>query len=81
MPPNAVGRRAAAPHRIVDPVAGDLIGVKLHILIQKTLGGIQTDLVLARPGLIADAMFKQRFQRLVCWAGVMRGRFRGRCSA
>ena len=59
MPPNAVGRRAAAPHRIVDPVAGDLIGVKLHILIQKTLGGIQTDLVLARPGLIADAMFKQ----------------------
>ncbi|MFI6416897.1 FAD-binding dehydrogenase [Streptomyces sp. NPDC050842] len=36
--------RAAAPHRILDPAAGPLIGVKLHILTRKTLGGIQTDL-------------------------------------
>lgn len=36
--------RVAAPHRILDPVAGPLIGVKLHILTRKTLGGIQTDL-------------------------------------
>ncbi|WP_329237042.1 FAD-binding dehydrogenase [Actinoallomurus sp. NBC_01490] len=36
--------RAAAPHRILDPQAGPLIGVKLHILTRKTLGGIQTDL-------------------------------------
>ncbi|MFG1699774.1 FAD-binding dehydrogenase [Nonomuraea sp. NPDC049309] len=36
--------RTAAPHRILDPQAGPLIGVKLHILTRKTLGGIQTDL-------------------------------------
>jgi predicted oxidoreductase len=36
--------RVAAPHRILDPAAGPLIGVKLHILTRKTLGGIQTDL-------------------------------------
>jgi uncharacterized protein len=36
--------RAVTPHRILDPAAGPLIGVKLHILTRKTLGGIQTDL-------------------------------------
>ncbi len=36
--------RTAAPHRILDPEAGPLIGVKLHVLTRKTLGGIQTDL-------------------------------------
>ncbi|GAA3158987.1 FAD-binding dehydrogenase [Planomonospora alba] len=36
--------RAVAPHRLLDPAAGPLIGVKLHILTRKTLGGIQTDL-------------------------------------
>jgi predicted oxidoreductase len=36
--------RAAAPHRLLDPAAGPLIGVQLHILTRKTLGGIQTDL-------------------------------------
>ena len=36
--------RTATPHRILDPEAGPLIGVKLHILTRKTLGGIQTDL-------------------------------------
>lgn len=36
--------RVAAPHRILDPSAGPLIGVRLHILTRKTLGGIQTDL-------------------------------------
>lgn len=36
--------RVAGPHRILDPAAGPLIGVKLHILTRKTLGGIQTDL-------------------------------------
>jgi predicted oxidoreductase len=36
--------RVAAPHRILDPAAGPLIGVKLHTLTRKTLGGIQTDL-------------------------------------
>ncbi|MFF9671885.1 FAD-binding dehydrogenase [Streptomyces eurythermus] len=36
--------RVAAPHRILDPAAGPLIGVRLHVLTRKTLGGIQTDL-------------------------------------
>ncbi|MFC5790607.1 FAD-binding dehydrogenase [Agromyces tardus] len=36
--------RVASPHRILDPKAGPLIAVKLHILTRKSLGGIQTDL-------------------------------------
>jgi predicted oxidoreductase len=36
--------RAAAPHRLLDPAAGPLIAVQLHVLTRKTLGGIQTDL-------------------------------------
>ncbi|MYW44140.1 FAD-binding dehydrogenase [Streptomyces sp. SID486] len=36
--------RVAAPHRILDPAAGPLIAVRLHVLTRKTLGGIQTDL-------------------------------------
>jgi predicted oxidoreductase len=36
--------RVAAPHKLLDPDAGPLIGVKLHILTRKTLGGLQTDL-------------------------------------
>lgn len=36
--------RAASPHKILDPSAGPLIAVKLHILTRKSLGGIQTDL-------------------------------------
>ncbi|MET9211369.1 MULTISPECIES: FAD-binding dehydrogenase [unclassified Nocardia] len=36
--------RTTAPHRVLDPAAGPLIGVKLHVLTRKSLGGIQTDL-------------------------------------
>lgn len=36
--------RVATPHQLLDPAAGPLIAVKLHILSRKTLGGIQTDL-------------------------------------
>jgi uncharacterized protein len=36
--------RIAAPHRLLDPDAGPLIAVRLHILTRKTLGGLQTDL-------------------------------------
>jgi predicted oxidoreductase len=36
--------RIAAPHKLLDPGAGPLIGVKLHILTRKTLGGLETDL-------------------------------------
>ena len=53
--------RTAKPHRLLDPAAGPLIGVRLHILTRKTLGGLHTDLearVLNRenkpvPGLYA----------------------------
>ncbi|MFD4752188.1 FAD-binding dehydrogenase [Streptomyces sp. NPDC058426] len=36
--------RAAAPHRVLDPAAGPLVAVKLHILTRKSLGGLETDL-------------------------------------
>ncbi|MBN9182884.1 MAG: FAD-binding protein, partial [Microbacterium sp.] len=36
--------RTAAPHRILDPQAGPLIAVRLHVLTRKSLGGIETDL-------------------------------------
>ena len=36
--------RVAEPHRLLDPAAGPLIGVRLHVLTRKTLGGLQTDL-------------------------------------
>lgn len=36
--------RTAAPHRILDPAAGPLIAVRLHVLTRKSLGGIETDL-------------------------------------
>jgi uncharacterized protein len=36
--------RVAAPHRLLDPKAGPLIAVRLHILTRKSLGGLQTDL-------------------------------------
>jgi predicted oxidoreductase len=36
--------RVAAPHRILDPEAGPLVAVRLHVLTRKSLGGLQTDL-------------------------------------
>ncbi|HEV7173294.1 FAD-binding dehydrogenase [Pedococcus sp.] len=36
--------RTARPHRILDPAAGPLIAVRLHVLTRKTLGGLETDL-------------------------------------
>jgi predicted oxidoreductase len=36
--------RVATPHRLLDPKAGPLIAVKLHIVTRKSLGGIETDL-------------------------------------
>ena len=36
--------RVAPPHRLLDPAAGPLIAVRLHILTRKTLGGLHTDL-------------------------------------
>lgn len=36
--------RVASPHRLLDPKAGPLIAVRLHVLSRKTLGGLETDL-------------------------------------
>jgi len=36
--------RTAKPHRILDPLHGPLIAVRLNILTRKTLGGLETDL-------------------------------------
>ncbi|MFE6814495.1 FAD-binding dehydrogenase [Streptomyces sp. NPDC057675] len=52
--------RTAAPHRVLDPGAGPLIGVRLHVLTRKTLGGIQTDLdsrVLGADGRPVSALY------------------------
>jgi uncharacterized protein len=52
--------RTAAPHRILDPKAGPLIGVKLHVLTRKSLGGLQTDLagrVLTPDGAPLEGLF------------------------
>lgn len=54
--------RTAPPHRLLDPKAGPLIGVKMNLMTRKTLGGLECDLdgrVLRRdsggalPGLYA----------------------------
>jgi hypothetical protein len=45
--------RVAPPHRLLDPKAGPLIAVRLHVLTRKSLGGLETDLsgrVLAADG-------------------------------
>ncbi len=52
--------RIAKPHRILDPDAGPLIAVKLHILTRKSLGGLQTDLdgrVLDADGEVVPGLF------------------------
>ncbi len=52
--------RVATPHRILDPKAGPLIAVKLHLLTRKSLGGIQTDLdsrALALDGSVVPGLF------------------------
>ncbi|MFS4094429.1 FAD-binding dehydrogenase [Streptomyces sp. AF1A] len=52
--------RVAAPHRLLDPAAGPLIGVRMHVLTRKTLGGIQTDLdsrALGTDGTPIDGLY------------------------
>ena len=36
--------RVAKPHKLLDPDAGPLVAVRLHVLTRKTLGGLETDL-------------------------------------
>ncbi len=42
--------RVARPHEILDPAAGPLVAVRLHILTRKTLGGLETNLSAAVMG-------------------------------
>ncbi|WP_045821945.1 FAD-binding dehydrogenase [Williamsia herbipolensis] len=52
--------RTAAPGKILDPEDGPLIGVKLHVITRKSLGGIQTDLdsrVLDSEGVAIDGLY------------------------
>ncbi|UPK74225.1 FAD-binding dehydrogenase [Nocardioidaceae bacterium SCSIO 66511] len=43
--------RVAPPHRLLDPSAGPLIAVQLHVITRKSLGGLNTDL----SGRVLDA--------------------------
>lgn len=52
--------RTVAPHRLLDPKAGPLIAVRLHILTRKSLGGLETDLdsrVLAPGGRAVPGLY------------------------
>ncbi|WP_333611424.1 FAD-binding dehydrogenase [Brevundimonas bullata] len=52
--------RTATPHRLLDPKAGPLIGVRLHVLTRKSLGGLQTDLssqVLKADGTAFEGLY------------------------
>jgi predicted oxidoreductase len=52
--------RTVEPHEMLDPAAGPLIAVRLHILTRKTLGGLETDLsarVLRPSGSAVDGLF------------------------
>ena len=52
--------RIASPHRILDPKAGPLVAVKLHLLTRKTLGGLETDLssrVLRADGSVFEGLY------------------------
>ncbi len=56
----ATGWRGAKPHRLLDPAAGPLIGVKLSVLTRKSLGGVQTDLdsrVLRGDGSVLEGLY------------------------
>ena len=52
--------RVATPHKLLDPAAGPLIAVKLHVLTRKSLGGLETDLsarVLRAGGQVLDGLY------------------------
>ncbi|GAC1373074.1 MAG: FAD-binding dehydrogenase [Pseudarthrobacter sp.] len=52
--------RTVKPHRILDPAAGPLIAVRLHVVTRKTLGGIQTDLTgqaFAQDGTLVPGLY------------------------
>ena len=52
--------RVAKPHKILDPDKGPLIGVRLHILTRKSLGGLETNLdsqVLTNAGEVLPGLY------------------------
>ena len=52
--------RVASPHKLLDPDAGPLIAVRLHVLTRKSLGGLETDLsgrVLREGGEVLDGLY------------------------
>ena len=52
--------RTAKPHRILDPAAGPLIAVRLHLLTRKSLGGLHTNLnsqVIGEKGEIVSGLY------------------------
>ena len=52
--------RVSASHRVLDERQGPLVGIKLHVLTRKSLGGIQTDLdsrVLDARGRVVPGLF------------------------
>ena len=52
--------RTTRPHRLLDPAHGPLIGIKLHTLTRKSLGGLQTDLssrVLKPDGSVFEGLY------------------------
>lgn len=55
-----ISKRAYPPVPLTDPDHGPLIGVKLHILTRKTLGGFETDLsarVLGHDGQVVPGLY------------------------
>ena len=52
--------RVARPHRLLDPAAGPLVAVRLHVLTRKTLGGLETSLdsqVVRPDGSLFDGLY------------------------
>jgi len=52
--------RTTKPHKLLDPKHGPLIGIKLHTLTRKSLGGLQTDLssrVLRPDGTVFEGLY------------------------
>ncbi len=52
--------RTAEPHELLDPAAGPLVAVRLHVLTRKSLGGLETDLssrVLGRDGHAVPGLY------------------------
>ncbi|KAA0021890.1 FAD-binding dehydrogenase [Antrihabitans cavernicola] len=52
--------RVAPPHKLLDPKAGPLIAVRLHLLTRKSLGGLETDLgsrVMKADGTLFEGLY------------------------